>query len=84
MIELSGAKLIFYCDGQRVADVDVPVRLESFGRVTLLVERQSLPGAHVTHYQIALPMPVMFGNAETVVMLSSVLLPILKGANDVG
>jgi hypothetical protein len=74
MIEIQGARLVFYgADGQVVASMDVPVKLEALGKVTLVVDAWEVPSAarNAAMYQILLPLPVMYEASEMVMMLAS-------------
>lgn len=78
MIELSGAQIIFYGDtGDPLAVMEVPVRLEHFGQVVLVVDPWTVPAVarDATHYQIKLPLPVLYEASPSVAMLTSQLLP---------
>jgi hypothetical protein len=78
MIELSGAEIVFYgADRQPLAVMEVPVRLEQFGQVTLVVDAWIVPAAarQASHYQIRLPLPVLYEASPSVAMLASQLLP---------
>jgi hypothetical protein len=74
MIEISGARLVFYGQTDQVlATVEVPVRLETLGQVTLIVEPWVIPVAarEAACYQISLPMPVIYAGSEIMVWMVS-------------
>lgn len=78
MIEIKGARLVFYGqDGNAVATMDVPVKLELYGRVILTVDDWEVPAAAraAVKYQVLLPMPVLYEASEITVMLASQILP---------
>lgn len=82
MIEISGAQIVFWgADDQVLACLDVRVRLEQLGQITLVVEAWEVPLAvrEAVAYQIRLPMPVMFEASPLSVMLVSQRMPVLKG-----
>ena len=78
MIELSGAQIVFFGPiNNPLTILDVPVRLEHFGQVTLVVDPGIVPAVarDATHYQIRLPLPVLYETSPMVAMLTSQLLP---------
>ena len=82
MVEITGAMLVFYgLDGALLAKMETPVRLESYGKVTLVVDGMEIPAAakRAVKYQVILPLPVIYEASELTVMLTSQMM-LIPGA----
>lgn len=80
MIEISGGRMYLFDDTmQLLADMDAPIRLHHYGKVEISVDLTKQPDEirrTVRHYQLAFPMPVLFGGGSTTVMLTSKVVPL--------
>lgn len=86
-IEIEGAKLLFYgptshnespVEFSPLASMQVPIRLEHYGSVKLVIDAWQIPPAarEATHFRISLPMPVLYEARELSIMLSSDVIEI--------